>query len=112
MNLHLVFIYCPGVQLAVCEFEVESAGKPLSSRLCVPNVLFGSCPVTSGVMQHLQFQPGVTKQIKLLHGINLCLFSGMSDKAGMQQAELDASLIGKYSSLFNYMIHVLIKQQI
>lgn len=29
MNLHLVFIYCFGVQLAVCEFEVESARKPL-----------------------------------------------------------------------------------
>lgn len=37
----------------------------------------------------------------------------MSDKAGMQQAELVASLmIGKYSSLFNYTIHILIKQQI
>lgn len=29
MNLHLVFIYCLGVQLAVCEFAVESVGKPL-----------------------------------------------------------------------------------
>lgn len=78
---------------------------------------FGSFPIISGVIQqnlHLWFWPGVRKlyQIRLLYGINLCSFSGIRGKAGMHQEELDAALTDKYSSLFNYVIPMLIKQQI
>lgn len=74
-------------------------------------------PVTSGVIQqsfYLWFWPRVTKfyQMRLSYETNLCFFSGICDRAGTQQVELGTALIDKYSSLFNYTTHVLIKQQI
>lgn len=129
LNLYYLDLVCacaPGVHRAVCRLDSQwlgNAGKPLlilkvfgsGSRFLVEQGLEASLLSQGSFSKTFICGFGLESencQIRLLYGINLCFFSGIHDKAGLHQAELDAALTDKYSSLFNYTIPMLIKKQI